>query len=309
MRILYIFAFLGLTASWFFIFHIDLLSFIYSSFGLFKRKKVSLATRIKRAKKAKKQTALSQLIQEAHEVMSATGRESKVGMLVLLSLGLFILGVILSLAMDNLFMLPILSSGLALLPLVFVLLSAGRFRKRLAGELETAMSVITSSYLRNESFVQAVEENLSFLQPPVSDVFNMFVAKCRFISADISEALDELETKFSNQVFREWVSAMKGCQSDRTLKSTLMPIVRKLSDSRIVTGEFEVLIAQPMKEYATMAFLLVANIPLIYFINRSWFEILVNTLPGKACLAASALVLVISLIGAVRISRPIEFKE
>ena len=34
-------------------------------------------------------------------------------------------------------------------------------------EIETGLSIITSSYLRSESMITAVEENIHYLNPPV----------------------------------------------------------------------------------------------------------------------------------------------
>ena len=45
-----------------------------------------------------------------------------------------------------------------LAPFWYVKLTAGSFKKDVAAELETALSVITTAYLRTENFQQAVEE-------------------------------------------------------------------------------------------------------------------------------------------------------
>ena len=47
----------------------------------------------------------------------------------------------------------------------------------MAAELETALSVITTAYLRTENFQQAVEENVRYLHPPVQEVFQHFLMR------------------------------------------------------------------------------------------------------------------------------------
>ena len=81
---------------------------------------------------------------------------------------------------------------------------------------------------------------------------------------------------------------MIACQEDKTLKSTLQPIISKLSDMRNVTAELDYLMYEPLKEFITMALLLVANIPRIYFLNRNWHHVLVETAMGKGILAVCA---------------------
>ena len=99
------------------------------------------------------------------------------------------------------------------------------------------------------------------------------------------------------------------CQDDKSLKSTLTPIIGKLSDMRIVAAELDYLMYEPFKEFITMAFLLVGNIPLLYFLNKDWYNVLVNTGFGKGILAVCLLVLLISFAAVIRLTKPVEYKR
>ena len=169
--------------------------------------------------------------------------------------------------------------------------------------------IITSSYLRSESMITAVEENIHYLNPPVADVFRGFLAETNMISADVKQALSNMKPKLDNYVFREWVDAAIACQDDKSLKSTLTPIIGKLSDMRIVAAELDYLLYEPFKEFITMAFLLIGNIPLLYFLNKDWYDVLVNTGFGKGILAVCLLVLLISFAAVIRLTKPVEYKR
>lgn len=80
-------------------------------------------------------------------------------------------------------------------------------------------------------------------------------------------------------------SAIAACQYDRGLKTTLTPIVSKLSDMRFVNAELEYLVFEPRKELIIMALLVVGNIPLMYFLNKSWYATLMHTYVGQLVLA------------------------
>ena len=95
----------------------------------------------------------------------------------------------------------------------------------------------------------------------------------------------------------------------KSLKSTLTPIIGKLSDMRIVAAELDYLMYEPFKEFITMAFLLVGNIPLLYFLNKDWYNVLVNTGFGKGILAVCLLVLLISFAAVIRLTKPVEYKR
>ncbi len=87
------------------------------------------------------------------------------------SLLCFALGACIAIAAGNAFLVPVLAVGLMLTPFWYVKLTAGSFKKDVAAELETALSVITTAYLRTKNFQQAVEENVRYLHPPVQEVF------------------------------------------------------------------------------------------------------------------------------------------
>ena len=98
------------------------------------------------------------------------------------------------------------------------------------------------------------------------------------------------------------------------MKSTLTPIIGKLSDMRIVAAELDYLMYEPFKEFITMAFLLVGNIPLLYFLNKDWYDVLVNTGFGKGMLGMilgpiCLLVLLISFAAVIRLTKPVEYKR
>ena len=59
----------------------------------------------------------------------------------------------------------------------------------------------------------------------------------------------------------------------------------------------------------TMAFLLIGNIPLLYFLNKDWYDVLVNTGFGKGILAVCLLVLLISFAAVIRLTKPVEYKR
>ena len=125
----------------------------------------------------------------------------------------------------------------------------------------------------------------------------------------MDEALRVMRTRIDNDVFREWVDAIAACQHDRSLKTTLTPVVAKLSDIRIVNAEMEFLIFEPRKEFITMVILVLANIPLMYFLNRGWFDALMHTLPGNIILAVTAAVIFISTARVLKLTKPIEYRR
>lgn len=204
--------------------------------------------------KQKKKMFLFREIDEVKTILRITGREDKIPAIFIASLVFSIIGTLAASMLDNVFMIPVFAVGFMFIPVWYVKLTASHYKKDLAAELETALSIITTAYLRNEDIVTAVEENIPYLNQPVKEIFSEFVIQIKHIDANVIKAINQLKTKITNEVFHEWCDALSACQSDRNLKSTLTPIVAKLSDIRIVNSELELLLAEPRKEFIIMAF-------------------------------------------------------
>ena len=168
------------------------------------------------------------------------------------------------------------------------------------------VNMVTTFIGRDQT--KTVEENLEYLNPPVKTVFADFVSRIRLIDPDLEAALEELKGKIENDVFMEWVDALKSCLYDRSLKTTLTPIVAKLSDMRIVNAELEYLVFEPRKEFITMVVLAVGNIPLLYFLNQSWYDTLMHTIPGQIMLAVTGAIIFVSTACVIKLTKPIEYR-
>ena len=130
-----------------------------------------------------------------------------------------------------------------------------------------------------------------------------------YYDPDMNAALAELKSAIDNEVWREGGEALSACQYDHSMKSTLNPIVGKLSDMRIINGELENLVFAPRKEFISMAALVVLNIPLLYFLNKDWYAALMTTVPGKAVLAVCAAAIFLSFARVVKLTQPIEYRR
>jgi len=280
--------------------------------NIFKRlisKPKSIKDEINETTSRKKISLLKREITEIYSILKVTGREQKFSILCLLSLMLFAVGGSIAIILGNLFLIPVMAVGFMFIPFWYVRLTQTHFKKDIAAELETALSIITTAYLRNEDILTAVEENMNYLNPPVLSVFKEFVSKIKLVNPDITASLQDLKGQIENTVFREWCDALISCQFDRSLKTTLTPIVSKLSDMRVVNGELENMVFEPRKEFITMQILVLGNIPLLYFLNKDWYHTLMHTMLGQIILAICAMAIFISTAFVIKLTQPIEYRR
>lgn len=299
----------GMIAGFFFLLDLNPVGFTDQLFSFLLRKPRTLKEEINETTRRKKPNLLKREILEAQDVLSMTGRGNRFSLVCALSLGLFTLGGSLAILIGNFFLAPVMAVGFLFVPFWYVRLTASHYKNNVSAELETALSIITTAYLRNEDILTAVEENLNYLNPPVKTVFQDFVTQVKLINPDVEAALKVLRGRIENDVFWEWCDAISDCQLDRSLKTTLTPIVNKMSDMRIVNAELELLVTEPRKEFITMALLVLGNIPLMYFLNRSWYETLMFTTVGQLILAVTAALIFISTALVIKLTKPLEYRR
>lgn len=244
---------------------------------------------------------------EIEQLLASTGREGRFILMKRISVLLFALGAILSLLLDNPFLIPVLGAGFAFAPVWYLRSTAIIYKKHLNEELETAISVVTTSYLRSGDLLKAVKENIPYLNPPVRGSFEAFLTEAEMLNANMVSAINSLKMKIPNRIFHEWCNLLLQCQSDRSMKNTLTFTVQKFSDMRIIQSELEAIINEPKREAFAMMFLVLCNIPLLYVLNKNWFTTLIFTLPGKITLAICAAVILYSFTRIMQLSKPIEY--
>lgn len=309
MTMILLIACIGLIIGAFLLLGLSTLEFTDGLFGFLTRKSKGIRAEINEAARRKKISYFRREITEVEEILKITGRSSKFSLVCAIALLFFAVGVSLAVLMGNVFLVPVLAVGMMFIPFWYIWLTAAHYKKNITAELETALSIITTAYLRNEDILTAVEESVSYLNPPVKSVFTGFLTQVKLVSPDIDEALRAMRLKIENEVFQEWCDAIGACQYDRSLKTTLTPIVSKLSDMRIVNAELEYLVFEPRKEFIIMALLVVGNVPIMYLLNKDWYHTLMYTAVGQAIFAFCAAAIFISAAFVIRLTKPIEYRR
>ena len=233
---------------------------------------------------------------EIEQILKATGREGKFESVKTFTVIGFAVGCLAALLLGNAFLVPVLGLAFAYILVFYIRATAGTYKKQLNSELETALSIITTSYLRTEDILTSVKENISFINPPVRAHFEEFITESELINANTVSALNRLKLKIPNVIFHEWVNTLIRCQSDRTMKNTLLSSIQKFSDVRVVQSELDSSVASIKREAFMMMGLVAINVPLLYVINHDWFYTLVYTLQGKVTLAVCAAIVLFSFV-------------
>ena len=260
-----------------------------------------------RGKKRKSRIILE--LERMRRALQETGKEKQFSVACASALIFMIAGCIVAIVIDNMFLIPVLAVAFALIPFAYLTKTIAIYETQVRGELETALSLITTSYIRCDNLVKAVEENLPNLKPPIKSIFESFLAEATVISPDIRQAIYHLKEKIKNSIYEEWCDALISCQNDRTIKDTLMPVVSKLTDVRLVNNALKTMLAEARREYWIMVMMVLGNVPLLYCLNKDWYNALMHTVFGKIVLAICGVVIIFTAIRMNKIAKPIEYKR
>ena len=271
--------------------------------------KQTLRDKVLTRKGKKKSRKITVELRRIKNALEQTGKGNQFAVACAASLLLMIVGCVIAIMIDNPFLVPVFAIAFAMIPFIYAKRTVAYYDNHVKEELETALSIITTSYVRTDDIVSAVKENIQYLKPPVKDIFAGFVAENMMISSDVKQSIRHLKEKVNNSIFAEWCETLIACQDDRTLKDTLMPIVTKLTDVRIVNNEIKGMLSSARIEYYMMAGMVVGNIPLLYFLNKDWFNALMFTTLGKLVLAICGLVIIVTAVLMLRFTKQIEYRK
>lgn len=262
------------------------------------------------AARGKKRTGkIVLLFDKIRRALSETGREKSFGIACAISLLLMILGCVAALSIPNAFLAPTLAITLAMIPFLYLLKTVEQYEEEIRRELEHGLGCISTSYERSLNLKNAIEENLDSLKGPVRSLFEGFLTEITMINPNVKQAIAHLKEKVHDVIWEEWCDTLTACQDDSQLVGTLYPVVEKLVDARLVNAELKVMMAENKKEYYVMVLMVLGNIPLLYFLNKEWYEALMFTTLGKIVLAICGVVILFTFIKVNQYCKPIQYRR
>lgn len=250
----------------------------------------------------------SKNFEQARKVLMTTNQQSKVKLLNTLCVVFFFAGAVLAILAQNILLLPVLSIGFTLIPMWYIKYNEYHYINRLSNELEVALSVITTSYMRNENLLQSIEENLRYIESPVKEVFAGFLNEVNFVNANVPSAIEKMKLSFANSIWHEWCDTMLLCQNDRELKHSLQPIVDQFRDNKELQQSMETVLLKPTRDFRNLIITELAILLLLYLLNNELInlDVLIGTFGGKVLITAYSATLFWGMNKAVNLSQPID---
>lgn len=219
-------------------------------------------------------------LQRIRNTMEATGRGKLFPLALTSVFGFAALGIVIGIMMDNIWIIPSLAVGLGAIPFLYMNSAVEFYEKSVRDELETALSIITNSYILSDDLIDAVRKNLEFIKPPLRGAFEKFVQDSVIMPSN-KEIIIRLRERLDDQVFYEWCTTLLQCQDDRTLRENLNPVINKLTDIRLVNTQVAAVVSSAKAEYFAMVGFVVGSVPLLAVVSPGTINVLLTTTVGK----------------------------
>lgn len=249
----------------------------------------------------------SRSYQEARSVYEATGQAERYQRTLVTSLLCGLGGAIAGLLLRNALLSVVLSVGLYFLPLWLTRFSLYRYQRFVGEELETTLSLITTSYLRSNDILSAVGENLAAIHEPVRSVFTSFCNGLKYVDANAPAQIERMKGQLDNKLFAEWCDVLILCQDNHLLQAALTPVVNKFAILKAQQEANETRMMAPLKYAVMMAAMVAGFCPLMKLINDAWYEYLMFTTFGQAVLAGAAIAVFVTINKGISLSEPISY--
>ncbi len=104
----------------------------------------------------------------------------------------------LAIFIKNPYVMPVLAIGFFLIPFWVMEDRITIYKEGLGGHIQTALSIITTSYLRTENIILSVQENIEFIDDSLKPYFKEFLVDTT-VNPNIEFALIKLKNKVDNK--------------------------------------------------------------------------------------------------------------
>ncbi len=176
-------------------------------------------------------------------------------------------------------------------------------------DLNFALSMITSHYVKNHDLIKSIRDNLHRIPKSIREVFAEFLVRADVIDSDLVKGVDKLKEGINNYYFYRWCNVVVQCVDDRDYIKVLPAVVSEMTDAQKSINNFEIYRDKFYKEH----FQLVLIAALTPFVMRlAFYEMyyyLTSTIMGQLLIAVNYFILMISTSQVIIINKPIGLGE
>lgn len=198
---------------------------------------------------------------------------------------------------------------MSLIPFYYIRVQNMMYISDVKKELETALSNITSSYMKyNTTFLEAVKDNIDNIKYPLKTSFQRYIITTEHINSNTRENLQQLKNAINDDTYKEWIDGVMASEEDYNLKATLPNITNKFSDMRILNNELTTKMVQPLRDYIYMVMFTVISLPIFYIFNKETVIDYLTKPLGQIELTIILIIIIFTTAKVFKELKPAEYK-
>jgi tight adherence protein B len=214
-----------------------------------------------------------------------------------LALVLFLVG---ALFLGNLLTAVVLAAGAVAIPYFWLQRRAAQKWRHFLDQLPEALVTISNALSAGASIIQALEQAVQELTPPIQDELRTVVEEVK-LGKDLEEALTDLRARVPVPALDSIIaSVLIQRRSGGNLAELLSETALLLQEDVRLENEMRVLTAQGQMSARLVGFMPLAMFAFLYFFNRAYLQPLLSTTLGMGLLT---LALILEVVGFIMIQR------
>lgn len=247
-------------------------------------------------------------MRESRQIYDQIGQTDRYKKVIVSSILCSVLGMGLGVFMNNWMLSAVLAAGLYFVPMWLTRFQLYRYQQYLSDELETALSIVTTSYMRTGDLLGAVEENIPHIHEPLKLVFTVFSNNVRYVDSNVAAQIQKMKDSVENGLFAQWCDVLMLCQENHQLIAALPPIVNKFSVLKEQQQANKTRMMLPLRQAVSMIVLVLAFCPIMAMVNESWYYNLTHTIGGQISLVLTAVTVLFTLNKAIQLCQPVSYE-
>lgn len=222
-------------------------------------------------------------------------------------LGFSLMGVTVGLLIGNPMLSVTMGMCMGIVPFQYFKLKRNAYTKALNEQVKDVLGPLTYAYIQSGDITDAINRIRydGLLKEPLLEIFRKYTVMVGMIKPDVVGALVQLRNQVDNPYFQQWISIVIQCQNEPDKKLLLPGVLDRMASAKMRQNELDTEMMSIWRDYITVAFLTIANIPMMKVLDADWYRYLMHTNYGKAVVAVTFLAVFLCSLYVAKVNNPV----
>ena len=215
-----------------------------------------------------------------------------------------LIGLVIGLLFQNLLLSGCMAVCLPFIPYQYLKLRSAGFKQQLVSQMESAISIITNTYLQSDDIRYSIHVSLPNIEHPLNSVLTDLDTDLT-CGVNAVEALEKIRPRIESKMWREWIDRLKECQDNHSRKNLLPPIIGDITDIRGIQADLDTKMVEDWREHVMVTIFVLGYVPALRFLNTQWYSALTTTPIGRIIVTLIFVTAFLATLYVLKVNKPI----